>query len=294
MKNLKNHFVTIVLASYIIFLGYLLSTGNLRKYINPRLSFLSVLTVIMLAGMLVFHLREPAQNVPAPGKHKVPGNKLRHNAHIVHDKSREHSEHHCICGQQPEEPLGKRSMILLLPILLTLLIAPETLSYQPGDNPGVNDRAGVSSKQSALIEPLRQESPGPEYTEYTQLDIGNVIFDTYQPAKDKLVTTKIFLQGEVYHPKEFKPNEVVLYRMAISCCIADALPLGVLVKLPENSRFKDGDWIGVEGTIKLLPYEHQFNNIEPLVNMVPLDKVYPYFTATRAYRMKTPRNTYMY
>jgi putative membrane protein len=279
MKNFKNHFISIVLGSYIIFLLYLLTTGAIRKYINPRLSFLSVMALIILAAMLLFNFRKMNRRKPA---------------HTAHDNYDTHDGVHCTCEHHHEEIFTKSSLILLLPMLLTLLIAPQTLSYQPANHTGANTQTNMIDDQAASSNQFNQGNPAPEYTEYNQLDIGDVVFGSDKTAKDKLVTTKVFLQGAVFRPKELKTDEAVLYRMVITCCAADGLPLGVLVKLPKNSRVKDGDWIGVEGTIQLLQYHYQFNNIEPLMNMVSLDKIYPYFTATRAYRTKMPADPYIF
>ncbi len=132
------------------------------------------------------------------------------------------------------------------------------------------------------------------YKVYTPLEIGDILFDTPKAPKQKLVTTKLGFVGKVLKSPQLKNDEVVVYRVIITCCIADALPLGILVKLPDKTAFREGDWVGIEGTLQLLPFNDKLKSIEPLANMVPPEKIYPYCTATKAYKLNTPKDEYLY
>ncbi len=278
MEKLKKHYTSIVLAGYIIFLFVLLATGNIRRFINPRLSFLSVLALLMFSAMFFASLRKDAK----------------------HDKH----EHHCECCHHEMEHFSKANLILLLPLFLAICVAPETLSYQASNTDALPPLGSGSSQiqitapsgplpDMKLIVPAEQPVPV-KYEEYTQLDIGNILFDTRKSAKQKLTGSKVFLQGLVLRSPELNADEVVVYRMVISCCVADGIPLGVTVKLPEGTQFNNGEWIGVEGTIQWAPFRDELKNIEPVVYMVPPEKTFAYFTATRAYRMEAPREQYLF
>jgi uncharacterized membrane protein YraQ (UPF0718 family) len=104
MNNLKKYYLIVVLASYGIWFFSLLTTDTLKCYINPRLSFLSVLTLLILVTMLFNTLRKSE----------------RHCAERAH---------HCECDHQPAK-WEKSSLLLLLPPLLPLWISPQILSYQ--------------------------------------------------------------------------------------------------------------------------------------------------------------------
>jgi uncharacterized membrane protein YraQ (UPF0718 family) len=103
MKNFKKHYLTIVFTGYIIFLLFLLITGTIRNYVNPMLSFLTALTLLILIAMLVNNLKK------------------------INGKNSGHS-HECHCCHH--DTLEKSSLLLLLPLLLPLIIPPQTLSYQ--------------------------------------------------------------------------------------------------------------------------------------------------------------------
>jgi Predicted membrane protein len=132
------------------------------------------------------------------------------------------------------------------------------------------------------------------YQEYTQLDIGDILSDGTKAPIQEMLNSKIFVKGKVLKSPQLKDDEIVIYRMIITCCAADALPSGILVKLPEKNQFHDEDWIGVEGTIQLLPFNDNIKSIEPIADMAPQGNAYPYFTATKAYKISVPSSEYLY
>ena len=161
----------------------------------------------------------------------------------------------------------KRNIFLLLVLILLMMIA-------------------ISTNAAS------QSLPG--YQEYSQLDIGIILCDgTKAPIQD-LLNSKILIKGKILKSPQLKSDEVVVYRMVITCCAADALPSGVVVKLPEKTQFHDEDWVGVEGTIQLVPFDEKLKTIEPVTNMVPEGSAYPYLTATKAYKISAPATEYLY
>ncbi len=130
--------------------------------------------------------------------------------------------------------------------------------------------------------------------EYTQLEIGAILADGTKSTLRELLAAKVFLQGKISRTPQLKSDEIVLYRMVITCCIADAEPYGVLVKLPGKNDFHDGEWAAVEGTLQLPPIDERVKFIEPVANLIPREKIYPLFTATKAYKITAPTQEYLY
>lgn len=313
MKNFRRQFITIILSCYAIFLFYLLSSGSLKKFINPKLSFLSVAALLIICAMLFSNLTKN------------------------HGRSTHSSTYHC-CHHE-EKKLGTSSLLLFLPILLSLMIPPATLSYQIDQNTNFKNTSIVQSndittsvinKNGVIVikyknpnqfninlnnisnqnpasgnnqNPANQNEKAQDisaqfvpagYEEYTQLNIGDTIFDTLKEPKQKLTHTKIFLRGKIINSPLLKNDEIILYRMVITCCVADGMPLGIVVKLPGKLDFQPNEWVGVEGTIQLLPFNEKLKSIDPIVAMVPPEKIYPYFAATKAYQVQPPRDEYLY
>ncbi|HBF38458.1 MAG TPA: hypothetical protein DDW50_14210 [Firmicutes bacterium] len=151
----------------------------------------------------------------------------------------------------------------------------------------------LSMAVASQTEAINNSVPA-NFKEYTQLEMGDILFDTPKAPKQKLLKSKIFFRGKLLKSPLLKNDEAVVYRMVITCCTADALPLGILVKLPSNIQFHDGDWVGIAGTLELLPFNDRLKTIDPLANMVPPEKVFPYFTATKAYKINAPKDEYIY
>jgi putative membrane protein len=321
MKNFKQHFTTIVLCCYALFLFFLLSTGAISKFINPKLSFLSVTALLIICAMIFSNFTKAFRK-------------------SVHSST-------CHCYHHEKEKVEISSYLLFLPIVLSVMITPGTLGYQPDNNPNFTNTTivkntniptttsinkngviiiryknqnqfansttnntynnpsnianpntnGVNNNQSqntADVQDMVSQFVPAGYEEYTQLNIGDTIFDTLKAPKQKLTQAKIFLRGKVLKSANLKKNEIVLYRVVISCCAADGIPLGVLVQLPQNEKFTPDEWVGVEGTIQLLPFNNQLKDIDPIAAMVTPEKIFPYFIATKAYRVQPPRDEYLF
>jgi uncharacterized membrane protein YraQ (UPF0718 family) len=116
MNNLKQYYLTAILTGYSCWFLFLLTTDTLKIYINPRLSFLSVLTFIFLVAMLLNNLRQT--------------NLHRFNPHVCESSHHVSAHtHDCECSHHHEK-WEKSSLLLLLPLLLPLLVPPHALCYR--------------------------------------------------------------------------------------------------------------------------------------------------------------------
>jgi uncharacterized membrane protein YcgQ (UPF0703/DUF1980 family) len=50
------------------------------------------------------------------------------------------------------------------------------------------------------------------------------------------------------------PNYLALFRFAIFCCAADALPVWLFVENPDVTAFDDENWIRVDGTVTVVNF----------------------------------------
>ena len=50
-------------------------------------------------------------------------------------------------------------------------------------------------------------------------------------------------------------------RFTVSCCVADAAPIGLIVEWPETVELQADEWVEVEGTLQM----GLFNNLEILI-----------------------------
>jgi hypothetical protein len=153
----------------------------------------------------------------------------------------------------------------------------------------------------ALHHPARSNGVLLNNNEYTQLEIYDTLFGKSQSAKLKLLSSsKINLEGKVLKSNFLKNDEIVIYRIVITCCTADGVPLGIVVKIPATfaKTLHDKDWVNVEGTLTLLPFNQinqKLQTSDMFTNMVLPEKAIPYFVASKAVKVATaPGDEYLY
>jgi uncharacterized membrane protein YcgQ (UPF0703/DUF1980 family) len=176
--------------------------------------------------------------------------------------------------------MKKIKNILVLLILLTVMVVLISEAFR---HPAPNNSAPLNNNN------------------YTQLEIYDTLFSKSQAEKLKLLgSDKINLEGKVLTSNFLKNDEIVVYRIVITCCVADGVPLGIVVKMPPNfaKTLHDKDWVNVEGTLKLLSFNQinqRLHTSDLFVNMVLPDKSIPYFVANKAVKTATaPGDEYLY
>ena len=56
--------------------------------------------------------------------------------------------------------------------------------------------------------------------------------------------------GFVYREPDFAEEEFMISRFTMSCCVADAYPIGMPVHFVGSANFNAGDWVRVSGELK--------------------------------------------
>jgi uncharacterized repeat protein (TIGR03943 family) len=65
---------------------------------------------------------------------------------------------------------------------------------------------------------------------------------------------QVVTEGLVYRPAIMPENYLTLFRFAIFCCAADALPVWVFVEKTGVEAFHDENWIRVAGTVRIVNF----------------------------------------
>ena len=80
---------------------------------------------------------------------------------------------------------------------------------------------------------------------------------------------RVVTEGLVYRPAIMPPDHLTLFRFAIFCCAADALPVWMFVEHPDVTAFDDENWIRVDGTLTVV----DFNGTEvPVIRADTIEK----------------------
>lgn len=137
-------------------------------------------------------------------------------------------------------PPGWGGVLLLTAAILGFIITPQVFASDKALNRGVSDLLGTSRiKPQAFRASIRPE-------ERSLVDWVRTL--NVYPEPDSYTGQKVKVQGFVIHPPELGKQYIFLARFILSCCAADAYPVGLPVKLPANQeRYAADTWLEIEG-----------------------------------------------
>lgn len=98
---------------------------------------------------------------------------------------------------------------------------------------------------------------------------------------------EIVLEGFVYKSEFFGKNELLVSRMLVTCCAADATLMGIVASTPMAQDFADNDWIRVKGVTQKGLAKNPMNGeeesklilqVKEIEKIEPLETPYVYFS----------------
>ena len=215
-KQIENILKGIILALSGLMFYAKISDGTLNFYINQRfawLSFVAVLLFLALALTMLYRLieRRPVLATPVAAL-TAHGNNI--------------------------SPISLA--ILVIPALLGLLVPARPLGA-----------SAISSKGIGLIAP-----DAPQVTQVRRPVNGtrNILdwLREFQHESDPASTFKgqaVDVVGFVYRDGRSGENQFWVSRFAVSCCVADAAALGLLVQTDQAKSLKTDTWVRVTGKL---------------------------------------------
>jgi uncharacterized repeat protein (TIGR03943 family) len=223
MKRLEPILKAIVLAGLALMFYAKISDGTLTFYINARfawLSFVAVLIFAALAMTLVYQVTE------------------RRKAEQTHQTSEAHQPLPLV---QSKRNLSWGSIaIMAIPLVLGLIVPARPLGA-----------SAVSSRGIGLSAPDR---PGAVNTLQTAQSGPKNILDWLRDFSSNADPTafkgqSVDVTGFVYRDPRNGAEQFWVSRFAISCCVADATAIGMLVQSASAASLKDDGWVRVTGKL---------------------------------------------
>jgi uncharacterized repeat protein (TIGR03943 family) len=149
-------------------------------------------------------------------------------------------------GKSPELhssllPQGAATMLLLGTAIAGLIITPKLFTSHAAIQRGVSSEAVTvtRSQTQAFHTNVNPESK-------TLVDWKRTI-DNY-PEPDAYLGQKANINGFVVYPKDLPTNYLLLSRFVITCCAADAYPVSLTIKLPnDRQKYPQDSWLQVKG-----------------------------------------------
>ena len=218
---------TVLLVALGVFLYTRIANGTLYYYINERFALFTVIGVVGLILLGMSYRWRTHQD-----------------SHDDHAHEHHEHEHHNHLGHS-HGLTWTGAFILALPILLGLSTTPQPLGAAALANRDVT----LSMNESALPIGLRNREKAA--TDKNIMDWWHD-FRSSATAGEELIGQAVRVSGFVFRDERFGQEHFLVTRFVVSCCVADANVLGLLVKVPAAmaeamTTITDDQWVEVQG-----------------------------------------------
>jgi uncharacterized repeat protein (TIGR03943 family) len=137
-------------------------------------------------------------------------------------------------------PPGWGSALLTITAILGLVITPQVFASQTAIQRGVTESISLTRAQ-----PQSFKSPT-NPADRTLIEWVRTL--NVYPEPDAYTNQAVKVKGFAVHPSDLPPQYLMISRFVITCCAADAYPVGLPVKLKENrTSYPVDTWFEVEG-----------------------------------------------
>ncbi|MBW4645260.1 MAG: TIGR03943 family protein [Goleter apudmare HA4340-LM2] len=137
-------------------------------------------------------------------------------------------------------PPGWGSSLLLTAAILGFIITPQAFASDKALQRGVNNLLGTSRVKPQAF----RANVSPE--ERSLVDWVRTV--SVYPEPDKYTGQKVKVQGFVIYPPDIGQEYLFLARFVLTCCAADAYPVGLPVKLQDSrEQYPPDTWLEIEG-----------------------------------------------
>ncbi|GAB4478512.1 MAG: hypothetical protein Kow00124_22970 [Anaerolineae bacterium] len=220
-----SRFKALILVLMAILLMQKLISGELYFYIGQRFGWLALLAIMLMIALAgAYNLRGQGSGAESENDHDD------HN-HAGHDHDHEH-------GAASIWPL----FFLALPLVLGAAIPARPLGAAAAETRGVATDLTLAAGDAATSLTI---VPG----ERNVLDWVRAMSAEPDPAA--FDGQEADLIGFVYRDVRFAPDQFMVARFTLSCCVADATAIGVVVHSPDTASLPVDAWVQVRGTFRV-------------------------------------------
>jgi putative membrane protein len=210
-----------LLGGYGVFILSLFARGVMTWYINPGYVWSTTLAGAVLCGIGAVGLtRRQATTCESCGTD-------------------------CDCGCGESSPRAWTYGLLSLPLFLALIFPPRGLAAFSANERGPQI-AGISAVHG--IGAVRRVSLSVDTRSFSMQDWVGALSADPNPRDYKGKPVRV--SGMILHASASVPaGYVMVMRYLVTCCIADARPVGVIVKDTSHGALRDSQWVTVTGTM---------------------------------------------
>jgi putative membrane protein len=248
---MKTSFKALALIGLGLFLYSRIYNGTLFYYISERFAWLTLLAAIGFIIVGASYRYRAAQADP-----------------------HEHDHPHDHAGHQHGNLSWGGLLLVALPVILGLVVPPKPLGAAAMSNREIS----VGSVSSATAPKTSQLISRPA-SEKNVLDWLIDFRLSQDPAAFASQEAKVI--GFVYRDERFGGNQFMVSRFVVSCCAADAAPLGLVVHWPKTTALTSDQWVEVSGRFQAGEFDGEPMPILIADNVAPTEipdqpYLYPY------------------
>jgi putative membrane protein len=197
-----------------IFLTEKLVSGKLFYYIGPRFSWLAIVAVALL--------------IILAGAYDLVGRKVEADEHEDHDH--EHTR-----------PSIWPLVIVAVPLVLGVVIPARPLGATAVETRGMTTDVALNSGSETNTLTIIP-------SERNLLDWVRAINAVSDPAS--LDGQEADVVGFVYRDPRFAEDQFMVGRFTLTCCVADALAIGLVVQSDQAEALQPDTWVRIKGTFQ--------------------------------------------
>jgi putative membrane protein len=200
----------LVLIGLALFLSHSVINGTLLFYINRRFAWLTLVAILLL-----LLIAAPYRRQGPSGQH--------------HDRGQDH--HHAGAN------VWMGVALVALPLLLGLLVPPRPLGAQAVGVREVNTDGMGLREDDAVLARAAAERNILDWLRAFQAADDPSAFDGQEAS----------VVGFVFRDEAFAADQFMLSRFVVSCCVADATVVGLIVSWPGSVDLPLDTWVEVRG-----------------------------------------------
>ena len=238
--RLQNTVKALLLIALGLFFYSHLVSGTLYYYINERFMGFTVLAVVgLLAVGLSYRYSDPKQAQTAHDHDHDHNHDHEHNHDHNHDHA--HTDH----GHSHGLTWGG-ALLVALPVILGLVTPAQPLGSAALANRDMDlQLSHTSPSVTAPNAIVKQREKAP--TDKNILDWWRE-FRRLPDANTALAGQPVKVSGFVFKDEKYGADTFMLIRFTVSCCVADAAVVGLLVQSPESKNLSNDTWVEVTGS----------------------------------------------
>lgn len=230
-SSLRDAFLLLLWGMFVLWISW---NGQLAVYLHPALQHYAIAAGIVLLGLSGFAFRA-----------------LFSRGSSVHDcchgeGHHEHGHHHGAASQSLL-PLLCKTLLLVLPIALYFSGQAGRFTLTTVQNRGVVDDLQKLPSANRTI----GESPSGTTVGVMPVQVIDMLYAVQMPTyREEFEGKKVELTGQFVPLSTGNPkgDRFQAVRLFITCCAADAKPVGVTVRYPKQLKVPEMGWIRIIGT----------------------------------------------